>query len=133
MTKDQSKRFYDKLFKLKVKAFILVPLLATLLGVWLHGLFKVFKMEAWSFVYFNCFMLLKSVQFYMITDGTRIKLEIIYEDLMNLLEPDKEIVAIDVKSVRARMNKIRIDYLCIKDLTISYNVITIVAHGLYCV
>lgn len=121
MAKDPSKRFCDKLLKLKVKGGVLVPVLTAMKGVWLHGLFNMFGKDAVVFIYFNCAMFLRCAQFYMISDGIRIKLEIIYEDLMDLLETEKEKVAIDLKSVRVRMEKIRTDYLYLKDLSVTLN------------
>lgn len=99
----------------------MMPLLTVMLGIWLYGMVKVFAYEAILFIYFNCFMLLRSAQIYMIADAIRIKLEIINEDAMDLIDTEKEKASIDLSSVRAKMEKIRKEYLCLKDLTICLN------------
>lgn len=125
MAKDESKRFCAKMLKMKLKGGLIVPVLALMKSVWLYGLFKVFGLEATPFIYFNCFMLLRTIQFYMVADGIRIKLELINEDLIDLLntEKDKRTIGhtIDLQSVRAKIEKIRSDYLYLKDLTITLN------------
>lgn len=118
MANESGQRFSDKLFKLKLKC-VLVPLLAVMIGVWIDGLFTVFGLEALTFVYFNSFMLLRSVQFHMMADSIRIQLELINEDLVNLLEIEK--VSIDLQYVRVKMEKIRTDYIRLKDISIAVN------------
>lgn len=121
MANDPSKQLSNKLFKLKLKGAIMLPILTVMIGVWVIGMLKYFSFEALIMIYFNCFMLLRSAQVYMIADGIRIKLEMINEDMMDLLETEKGKVTVDLMSVRARMEKIRTDYLCLKDLTIVFN------------
>lgn len=118
LANEHSKRFSEKLFKLKIKS-VLVPLLVVMKGVWMIGIFRFFGLEAVTFVYFNCFMLLRSVQFHMIADGIRVKLEIINEDLIDLLKVDK--FTVDLKVVKTKMEKIRSDYVRLKDLSIAVN------------
>lgn len=118
---EQSKKFYNKLFRLQFKGFFLVPFSMTMFGIWLRGLFNVFGVAAFSFTYFNVFMFLRVIQFYVVVDGIRIKLELLNEDLVDLLRIEKKKSITDLKSIRAKMEKIRIDYLNLKDVSRMLN------------
>lgn len=118
---DSSKRICDKFYQLKVKAIMLIPLKLVMFGIYLNGLFSVFGNESFVVLYFTFFMFLRVIQFYMVVDVVRMKLEILNEDLLDLLKTEKSKPVMDLKVIRVRMEKIRSDYVYLKDMSVILN------------
>lgn len=117
ITDELSLKHPDKFFRLKCKMIVLVPTFAIMNGIWLYGLFEIFGVDALVLLYFNSFVTLRSAQFYVISDAMKIKLEIINEDLLVLLATENEKYLKSSMLVRAKMEKIRKDYLYLKDMS----------------